>query len=191
MPAAIVVAGASLGGLHALQAFVAGLPHTLLPAIAIVQHRIAGSDDFLRLSLQRHTHRQVREAEDKEQIETDRLYLAPADYHLLVEEDHFALSLEPKVSHARPSIDVLFESAARAFGSRTLGIIFSGANEDGAAGLRQIKEYGGTALVQDPATAECPQMPEAALAQLTPDEVLRPEEMGRFIMDYFLMAFGR
>jgi len=123
----------------------------------------------------------VREPEDKEQIEGGIVYLAPADYHLLIDDDHFALSTAPPKARARPSIDVLFESAADAFGSRTVGIILTGTNSDGASGLHAIKAAGGLAIVEDPKTAECGSMPLAALKATSVDEVLSLPEIAPFL----------
>jgi two-component system chemotaxis response regulator CheB len=122
----------------------------------------------------------VREVDDKEAIEPRHVYLAPPDYHLLVERGSFALSTDERVQHARPSIDVLFESAADAYGERVIGIVLTGANEDGAAGLARIADRGGLAIVQDPESAERRAMPDAAIAAGTPT-VLPLEEIGPFV----------
>src|SRR5205085_12562291 len=122
--------------------------------------------------LQRHTALAVREADDKLPFEPRYVYLAPPDYHLLVEPGHLALSTEGAVQFARPSIDVLFESVADAYRERANGIILTGANDDGADGLRRIKERGGVTIVQDPATSERRRMPDAAIAASVADAVL-------------------
>jgi two-component system chemotaxis response regulator CheB len=109
------------------------------------------------------------------------VYLAPPDYHLLVERGSFALSVDERVQNARPSIDVLFESAADAYGEGVIGVILTGANQDGAAGLAKIKERGGVAIVQDPSGAERRTMPDAAIAATVADAVLPLDEIGRFI----------
>src|SRR5207247_7044474 len=119
--------------------------------------------------------------EDKTAIEPRHVYIAPSDYHLLVEAGSFALSVDERVQHARPSIDVLFETAADAYGDRVIGVILTGANEDGAAGLARIKARGGVAIVQDPAGAAKRVMPEAAIAATVADAVLPLEDIGRFI----------
>jgi two-component system chemotaxis response regulator CheB len=124
----------------------------------------------------------VREASDKETIEPATIYLAPPDYHLLIEDGHFALATDARVQFARPSIDVLFETAAEVYGDRALGVILTGANADGAAGLRSIRERGGLTVVQDPATAERSAMPAAALAATPVDAVLPLEEIGPFLV---------
>ncbi len=132
--------------------------------VAIVQHRDKTSDDTLCKPLQSACALPVTDAQDKELILPGHVYLAPADYHLLVDRDGFALSTEGKVRHSRPSIDVLFESAANAFDSGVVGVILTGASEDGARGTARIKERGGLVVVQDPTTAESPVMPAAAAA---------------------------
>lgn len=160
----IVVVGTSLGGLKALQVLLAGLPKDFPLPMVIVQHRGKGSDDLLRALLKNAASLPVREAEDKEQIVPGVVYLAPADYHLLVEAGDFMLSTDAPVEFARPSVDVLFESAADAYGAGVIGVVLTGANADGARGAAAIKRRGGLVLVQDPVTAEAAAMPEAASA---------------------------
>lgn len=172
MPFELIVIGASLGGLHALGTLLAGLPHDFPVPLVIAQHRHRDSDATLRSVLQRSSAIGVYEAEDKQLIAPGAAYLAPADYHLLVERGSFALSTEGPVQYARPSIDVLFESAADAYGLRLIGVILTGANADGAAGLAAINAAGGCSVVQEPATAECRVMPDAALARVQPDYVV-------------------
>lgn len=171
----IVVVGTSLGGLRALEILLAGLPGDFSLPVAVAQHRHIESDHLLPTFLQRFSRLPVVEAEDKQPIDLGQVYLAPADYHLLIEaggdgtpQPHFALSTDPPVVYARPSIDVLFESAANTYAERTIGVILTGASHDGAQGLATIKAYGGIAIVQEPQTAECPVMPKAALAKLVP-----------------------
>ena len=160
----IVVVGTSLGGLKALQTLLAGLPKDFPLPVAIVQHRGKASGDGLAAFLQTASALQVREAEDKEPIVPGMVYLAPADYHLLVESGAFMLSTEAPVAFSRPSVDVLFESAADAYGAGVIGVVLTGANIDGARGAVAIKRRGGLVVVQDPATAEAVAMPEAARA---------------------------
>jgi two-component system chemotaxis response regulator CheB len=123
----------------------------------------------------------VSDADDKQPILPRHVYLAPPDYHLLIQRGWFSLSTEEHVHFARPSIDVLFESAADAYGEQVIGLILTGANQDGAAGLARIKERGGVAIVQDPSTAERGEMPDAALAATVADAVLPLEEIGPFL----------
>jgi two-component system chemotaxis response regulator CheB len=158
------------------------LPDDLDPAIVVAQHRHPHSvEGTLAVLLALQTARPVNEIEDKLAIEPRNVYIAPPDYHVLVEPGSFALSLEDRVQYARPSIDVLFESAADAYRERAIGVILTGANEDGAAGLRRIKDRGGVAVVQDPAQALRRAMPEAAMAATVADAVLPVEEIGGFI----------
>ena len=177
----MIAVGASWGGLAALSRLLAALPRELEQPIVVAQHRSADSVRGLEELLQRHTHLVVREADDKEPIRPGHVYLAPADYHLLVEPGHLALSTEAAVQFARPSIDVLFESVADAYRDRAIGIILTGANDDGAEGLRRIKERGGVTIVQDPATSERRRMPDAAIALSIADAVLPLDEMGKFL----------
>ena len=168
MKYAIIVVGTSLGGLHALKVVLGGLPPAFALPVVVVQHRRYDADETLAQLLQRQSAVPVSEAEDKQPIEPGHVYLAPASYHVLVERTEvgpcLALSTEGPVSYARPSIDVLFESAADAYGERAIGVILTGTNQDGAAGLAAITTCGGLGIVQDPATAEAPAMPVAAIA---------------------------
>lgn len=178
---AIVVVGTSLGGLHALQVFLSNLPENFPLPVAIVQHRHKQSSEILSAVLQQYCALSVADAEDKEAIAPGRVYLAPPDYHLLVEAGKakgesnngrrsstptLALSTEAPVCYARPSINVLFESAAVTYGDRVIGVILTGASHDGAQGLAKIKAHGGLAVVQEPSTAESPVMPKAAISAL-------------------------
>lgn len=161
----LVVVGTSLGGLRALEVLLAGLPDNFPAAVAVVQHRHKDSENTLSFFLQQHSALPLKEPEDKEVIVPGHIYLAPADYHLLVEAPcYFALSTEAPVEYARPSIDVLFESAADAYAKKVIGVILTGSNQDGAQGLAKIKARGGLTVVQAPTTAESRPMPEAALA---------------------------
>ncbi|HEX2556963.1 MAG TPA: chemotaxis protein CheB, partial [Nitrososphaera sp.] len=125
-----------------------------------------------------------KDADEKEAIRPGFVYFAPPNYHLLVESDHtFSLSIDPKVHFTRPSVDVLFESAADAYGARLIGIILSGANQDGAAGLRYIKQRGGLTIVQDPADAEVSYMPRSAIEVAHPDHVLTASGICKFLSE--------
>ncbi len=180
----IAVIGASWGGLHALTRVLSCLDRQDLRAtVVIVQHRSTESaQGVLPQLLGRSSTVPVREAGDKETIEPSTIYVAPPDYHLLIEDGHFALATDARVQFARPSIDVLFETAAEAHGEHALGVILTGANADGAAGLHAIHRHGGLALVQDPATAEKSTMPAAALAATPTAEVLQLDEIGPFLV---------
>lgn len=169
----LAVLGTSLGGLRALEVLLSGLPKKLSYAIAIVQHRHRSSDGELISHLQQQTTLSIVEAGDKEPITTGQIYLAPADYHLLVENTgHFALSTDAPVCYARPAIDVLFESAADAYSKQVAGIILTGASQDGAQGSAKIAAVGGLVIVQDPHTAESDVMPKAAIAAVPNARVL-------------------
>lgn len=173
----LVVVGVSAGGLHALCTLAKTLPDELGMAVAVVQHRSKDSE-FLAELLQGCSAFPVREVEDKEPIVPGHLYLAPAGYHLLVEPGFFSLSTEPPVRWSRPSIDVMFESAADAYGAATVGMVLTGANADGARGLRRIVDAGGYAIVQDPGSAEVRTMPAAALDAVKEACVLPLERIG-------------
>lgn len=178
----VIAVGTSWGGLRALSHLLDAIPAAVDQPIVVAQHRSPDSaDGGLGLLLQSHTARTVKDAEDKDELRRGYVYLAPPDYHLLVELGSLALSTDDAVQFARPSIDVLFESVADAYGSGAIGIILTGANDDGAAGLARIKERGGVAIVQDPATSERRRMPDAAIAATHADAVLPLEEMGKFL----------
>ena len=179
----LVVVGASWGGLHAVSTLLRGLPADFDAAVAVAQHRGVQAPDLLVGSLQAATALPVQEAEDKDPIEPGRVYLAPADYHLLVAPTGFELSVDERVQHARPSIDVLFESAAEVYRERVLGVLLTGANSDGTAGLARIRAEGGTTLVQHPATAASRRMPEAAIAAGVADAVVALDDLARALAE--------
>ena len=163
MTYSIVVVGTSWGGLNALRELVGQLPAGFRVPTVLVQHRHRQSDHLLSTFLQERTQLSVTEVEDKMPIEPGTLFVAPADYHLLIDRDSFALSTDPPVRYSRPSIDVTFYSAADAYESAAIGVILTGANADGSRGLRRIFDRGGVAIVQDPSTAESATMPSAAI----------------------------
>jgi two-component system chemotaxis response regulator CheB len=180
---AVIVIGTSLGGLQALEVLLSRLPADFPLPVIIVQHRHPDSDERLVAHLQTHCPLPISDAEDKEPVLARRVYLAPADYHLLVEQESFALSLEAPVNFARPSIDVLFESAADAYREKVIGVVLTGASRDGADGAARIKARGGLIVVQDPATAEGRMMPEAVIAMVEPDRILLLEEIAEFLVE--------
>ncbi len=177
----IVVVGTSWGGLAALRALVEGFPPEYALPTAIVQHRHKDSDAMLARYLQDHTRLRVCEVEDKQPIESGRVYVAPANYHMLVDRGHFSLSTEAPVRFSRPSIDVALISAADAYSHRAVGVVLTGANADGASGLTRIASVGGMAVVQDPATAEMPVMPAAALKAVPTARVFPLERIAAFL----------
>jgi two-component system chemotaxis response regulator CheB len=188
-PYDLVVVGSSWGGLQALGRLLSDVPPDFEPPVVIAQHRHPDSQEgTLRQLLQRQIERPVLEAEDKLPIEPRHVYVAPPDYHLLVERGSLALSLDDRVSYARPSIDVLFESAADAYGGGVVGVILTGANDDGARGLARIKEVGGVALIQDPAAAARRAMPDAAIATTAADAILPLEEIGAYVYELWLRS---
>lgn len=169
----VIAVGTSFGGLHAITTVLRRMPADLRVPILIVQHRGTESDGGLVAVLQAHTDLKVLEAEDKAPLTAGTVYIAPPDYHLLVEaRGVIALSTDAPVRSARPSIDVLFETAADAYGPGVLGVLLTGASADGALGLARIKTLGGRAIVQDPATAECATMPAAGIAAAPVDYIL-------------------
>ena len=177
----IMMVGTSWGGLAALRSLVSGLPDSLCMAVTIIQHRHKDSDHLLRTLLQERSPLPVCEVEDKMPIEHGTVYVAPPDYHTLVEQGFFSLSTEAPVRYSRPSIDVAFGTAADSYGHRTVGVVLTAANSDGAEGLRLISDRGGLAVVQDPETAESPTMPRAAARVVPRARVMPLEEIIRFV----------
>jgi two-component system, chemotaxis family, protein-glutamate methylesterase/glutaminase len=161
----LVAIGASWGGLDAMRTILHRLPAELAAPVVVAQHRSPSSHPTaLRDLLRSATSLEVREASDKEALEAGTVYLAPPDYHLLVERGALALSTDEPELHSRPSIDVLFETAAEWYREGCVGVVLTGANHDGAKGLARIAELGGVAIVQDPDGADRAEMPRAALA---------------------------
>ena len=180
----VVVIGASWGGLRALEQILAGLPEDFPIPIVVAQHRDDDSDDeLLARLLNRHTDLCVVDADDKAPLEAGTVLLSPPGYHVLLANGYVELNVDEPVQFARPSIDVLFDTAADTYGERTLGVLLTGANADGADGLVAIQRRGGRTIVQDPATAERPEMPRAALAVMTPDVVADLEDVPGLLLD--------
>lgn len=175
MPYEIVVIGASWGGAAALKRILRGLPRSFPAPVLIVQHRQDSEGTLLADLLQDETRLRVSEPLDREPLRAGSVYVAPACAHLLVEDRHLRLDDTPPVRYSRPSIDVTFASAARAYGPCVVGVVLTGANADGARGLRQIVDSGGYAIVQDPASANMPVMPAAA-CKLVPEAEIVPLE---------------
>lgn len=173
-----VVIGASAGGVEALGMLLAALPKGFSPAVVIVMHVPAANKSLLVEVLGPRCVLKVREAGDKQPVAGGTVYVAPPAYHLLIEPDHsFALSVDPPVNYSRPSIDVLFESAAYAYREHLLGIVLTGANSDGADGLARIRAFGGKGWVQQPETAVASVMPAAAIARAGADQILSLPDM--------------
>lgn len=179
----IVTVGSSWGGLRALRVLLGELPAGFPLPIAIAQHRAADSrDEGLAAYYDARCELPVCTVEDKQPIERGHAYLAPPDYHLLVERGHFELSADVRVQFSRPSIDVLFDTAAYAYGKGVIGVVLTGANADGAAGLAEIRRAGGYTIVEDPSSAERAAMPAAAIAAVgEPDVVARLEEIPTYL----------
>jgi two-component system, chemotaxis family, protein-glutamate methylesterase/glutaminase len=168
-----VAIGASAGGIQALSVLLPALPSSLRAAVFIVLHLPRDKPSILAKIFKPKCALPVFEAEDKQPVIPGNIYFAPADYHLLIDQGpQLALSADEPVHHSRPSIDVLFESAADVYKDRLLGIILTGANEDGATGLAAVKDAGGITVVQEPETAQAPQMVRSALALRPADWVL-------------------
>lgn len=179
----MIVIGGSWGGLNAVTKVLEGLPERFSIPIVIVLHRGKHYQSHLESLLQAKVAMRVKEAEEKENILPGHVYLAPPNYHLLIEEDRtFSFDLSGPVHYSRPSIDVTFESVAEVFGNKAAGIILTGANQDGAAGLHSIAAAGGITLVQDPAEAESSVMPQAALEKRPSHHVLPLAQIKIFLM---------
>ena len=187
-----VAIGVSSGGLEALKIVLPSLPADFPAPLLIVYHQGPRQDSFVVGYLNEQSRIEVVEAEEKEPLRPGVAYLAPPNYHLLVEEDKtLTLTTEDRVCFARPSVDVLFETAAEAFGPGLVGLVLTGANHDGSQGLKYIKQRGGLALVQNPETAEMGAMPRSALEAVEVDGVLELEEIGPRLMELFARRHGR
>ncbi|HEX9984824.1 MAG TPA: chemotaxis protein CheB [Thermoanaerobaculia bacterium] len=179
----IVVLGCSMGGMQALTTILRTLPADFPLPIAVVQHRYKTSNEGLPAFLRKEAALAVVDVVDKQWIKPGTVYLAPADYHLLVERGEFSLSVDAAVAYSRPSADVLFESAADAYGPAVIGVVLTGANADGARGAVKIKKRGGFMVVQDPATAEAPSMPQSAIDAARVDRILPLDRIGPFLVE--------
>jgi len=159
-----IVIGASAGGLYALSYLLEALPANYPLPVIVVQHRYRDQKDLLEQILQNKCAIQIKQADEKEKIKNGVVYIAPPDYHLLIEGDlTFSLSNDALVSYSRPSIDVLFESAALAFGKQLIGVLLTGSNKDGTDGMLAIAKCGGLTIAQSPAEAQFPYMPQSAI----------------------------
>ncbi len=173
----IAVIGTSWGGLAALHQILGALPSSFRLPVVVVQHRHKDSGQFLPRVLQDDTSLCVCDVEDKTPIVSGNIYIAPANYHVLIERGHLSLSTDEPVAFSRPSIDVTFISAADAYRKGVVGIVLTGANSDGARGLKRVSDRGGLAIVQRPETAESSIMPAAALRQVPGARVLTLAEI--------------
>jgi two-component system chemotaxis response regulator CheB len=181
----LIVIGSSLGGLAATRAILTTISEDLQLPIILIQHREqraeSSMDNLLRNMLRRFTRRKIEEVEDKVKLERGCIYLAPADYHLLVEKDYLCLSADDPEAFARPSIDIAFDSAARNYCQGVIAVVLTGASADGADGAAAIEKRGGLVIVQDPGTAENGTMPQAALAKLERAKILPLGEIGLYL----------
>ncbi len=177
-----VVIGSSAGGVLALKRLLGALPQNFPAPILIVQHIASGPSHSLASVLDHVCALNVKEAQECEALQAGTVYLAPPNYHLLVEMNAtLSFSIDAPVAFARPSIDVLFESAAETFGPQLIAVILTGANHDGSQGMKRIKAKGGITIVQDPADAESSRMPQAALDAVVPDHVLPLDRMAALL----------
>ena len=179
-----IAIGASHGGIQAIKTILTALPKDINIPIFVVLHIGRNSNNSFIDILNKTTKLKVKEAEEKEKICKNMVYFAPPNYHLLIEETHvLSLSTDEKVNYSRPSIDVTFETACWAYGDKLLGILLTGANNDGARGLKCIKLNGGKTIVQNPKTAVSPEMPASAIKLFSPDYVLNLDEIGKKVTD--------
>lgn len=184
-----MVIGVSAGGLKALSTVLPSLGPELPLPVFLVQHMSPASDSYLVEHFRKICQVKVKFAEDKEMPEQSVIYIAPPDYHLLIEADYsLALSVENRVNYSRPSIDVLFETAAETYLDSLIGVIMTGANADGSKGLLRVKECGGTTVVQSPRTAEAPVMPQSAIDVGGGDHIVALDQLGTFLN---MMATGQ
>lgn len=178
LPYDVLMLGASWGGVEVLSNLIAALPKDWQIPVVIVQHQHPSAGTALQRILGRLTTLPVIDVEDKDKMVPAHVYIAPANYHLLIEQDGcFSLSLEAPVNFSRPSIDVTFSALAKVYQQRCISVVLTGANDDGAAGTKEIKAVGGYTIAQLPESAEAPVMPEAAIATGAVDAVLTPQEI--------------
>jgi len=173
-----IVMGVSSGGMSAMKIMLPIFPKNFSIPVIIVQHIGARAvNEWIKL-LHNKCRIHIKEADEKELIEPGNVYIAPANYHLLIEKDRtFSLTIDERVNYARPAIDVLFESAAETYGKSLIGIVLTGSNHDGTAGIKRIQECGGLTIVEDPATAQSAFMPASAISAIQPDYILPLKEI--------------
>lgn len=186
MPYSVVAVGTSWGGLAALTKLLGSLPTDFRIPVVVVQHRSKDAERLLVQLLQDVTDLRVCEIEDKEPLRTGTVHVAPANYHVLIEDGYASLTIEAPVRFSRPSIDVMFTSAADTYQSGAIGVVLTGANEDGSRGLEHVVRRGGRALVQDPKTAEIAIMPVAAIRAVPTAEVLSLDALAARLIELSL-----
>lgn len=178
-----IVIGVSSGGMTALKYLFSALPFDFGLPVIVVQHVSARSDNKWIEILNDLSNLNIKEADEKESIKPGNVYIAPANYHLLIEKEKtFSLTIDERVNFARPSIDVLFESAAEAYKNKLIGIILTGSNNDGTNGIKRIKESGGLAIIQDPETAKSTYMPSSAISAIQSDYILSLENIAQLLI---------
>ncbi|MEJ5048755.1 chemotaxis protein CheB [Chryseobacterium culicis] len=178
----LIVIGGSAGSLQVIIEMIKNLDNKIHIPIILVIHRKAQSGDILRTLLQQFTRIAVVEVEDKTELEENKVYIVPADYHLLFENNkNMSLDSSEKMNYSRPSIDVTFRSAAEIYGENVIGILLSGANADGVEGLSYIKKYNGKVWIQDPETAEVDYMPRHAIEEIDYDLIITPDTLASYI----------
>ncbi|CAN5316667.1 chemotaxis protein CheB [soil metagenome] len=181
----LVVIGASAGGIEALNQVIPVMPADLDAAVVVVVHMRADQPSLLPSLYQPKTRLHVKEVEDKDGLMPGTIYFAAPGYHVLVERDlTLSLSIDPPVHFCRPAIDLLFDSAADALGRRVIGVLLSGANDDGAIGLESIKSAGGFTIVQQPSLASSATMPQSAIDRCRPDRILAGSDIAGAIVTY-------
>ena len=178
-----VVIGVSAGGLNALSFLLSKIPEDYKIPIIIIQHRNSDQRDLLEEILQDKCKVKIKQADEKEPVKKGFVYLGPPDYHLLIEKDEtFSLTSDAKVKYSRPSIDVLFESASYVYQEKLVGIILTGANDDGTNGMKRISKYGGLTIAQNPQEAEFPIMPQAAISSGFVQNIFSLAEIQKFLL---------
>ena len=179
----IIAIGASMGGFQALKQIINELPDDFKATVLVVLHIPAGQESFLSEIYGRISHVQVHSAVDGDILEVGHVYVAVPDYHLQVKNNCIVLDHGPKLNFHRPAVDALFSSVAKEFGPRAIGVVLTGALEDGTAGLVEIKRHGGICVVQDPSDAANPSMPASALAAVDVDYCVKLNKMGQLLID--------
>jgi two-component system chemotaxis response regulator CheB len=181
-PDRLLAIGGSAGSLQVILSLLAVIGDSFAMAVLIVLHRNSGFESSLEDLFSSRTNLSIKEVEEKEVLQGGTVYLCPADYHVLLEADHsFSLDYSERVHFSRPSIDVAFRSAADVFGAKLICVLLSGGNADGADGMSYVKQQGGLTVVQDPATADVPFMPQQAITRMKPDIILPTDEIPGFV----------
>jgi two-component system chemotaxis response regulator CheB len=182
----LLVIGGSAGSLQVILSMLIVMGRDYPLPVILILHRNSGFESYLEELLSSRTRLVIREAEEKEVLQAGTVYVCPADYHVLVEQDRtLSLDYSERVNHCRPSIDVTMRAAADVFGGRLVAVLLSGGNADGVDGMEYVKERGGMTVVQDPVTAEVPYMPQHLLMRMTPDRVLAPDGLVMLVKELY------